>query len=273
MIERLQKKCFIASVGLHLTLLAVFFFGSGFLGSRKVDNLPLLEFVPMITTDANVSGGGNPNARPPPAPLPALQPQRQAVQPANPPKPTPKLVKPDPNSLETKPAKKYSKQDIVLRPWTGAAPKPTLSNPNTSSQNDTQARADAQRRQLAGSAVRTLRENLSSGTSVEMPGPGGGGATYANYKQVVGSIYYEAWIVPDDVDTEAATAVASVVIARDGTVISASLTKSSSNKAVDRSVQATLDRVRFIAPFPEGAKESQRTFTINFNLKAKKAIG
>ena len=106
-----------------------------------------------------------------------------------------------------------------------------------------------------------------------MPGPGGGGATYANYKQVVGSIYYQAWIVPDDVDADAATAVASVTIAKDGTVISATLTKSSGNRGVDRSVQATLDRVRYIAPFPEGAKESQRQFTINFNLKAKKAIG
>jgi hypothetical protein len=39
---------------------------------------------------------------------------------------------------------------------------------------------------------------------------------------------------------------------------------------VDKSVQRTLDRVTFIAPFPEGAKDKQRTYTINFNLKAKR---
>jgi fido (protein-threonine AMPylation protein) len=42
---------------------------------------------------------------------------------------------------------------------------------------------------------------------------------------------------------------------------------------VDHSIQATLDRVTFVAPFPEGAKDSQRTFIINFSLKAKKLLG
>jgi TonB family protein len=135
-----------------------------------------------------------------------------------------------------------------------------------------QARADAERREAFNTAVRSLRENLTSGTTVEMRGPGGGGPTYANYKQVVGSVYFQAWLVPDDVNTDAAT-VATVTIRRDGRVESARLIRSSGNAVVDRSVQATLDRVTDIAPFPEGAKEQQRTFTINFNLKAKQLLG
>lgn len=277
--ERLQKKCVIASAGLHLTLLVVLFLGSGFLGSRKPDDMQLLEFVPEITTDALVSGGGNPNAKPPPSdpqpptPQPRSAPQPQPVRPPDPPKTPVRTEKPDPSSLETKPDKKPTKPNVSLKPWKPTTAKPTKPTTSPNTEADAQARAEAERRRLAGSIARSLKENLSSGTSVEMPGPGGGGATYANYKQVVGSVYYAAWIVPDDVDAEAATAVASVVIAKDGTVISATLTRSSGNKGVDRSVQATLDRVRFIAPFPAGAKESQRPFTINFNLKAKKAIG
>ena len=106
-----------------------------------------------------------------------------------------------------------------------------------------------------------------------MPGVGGGGPSYANYAQVVKSIYTHAWIAPNGVDDDEATAKVSITIARDGTVISARLIRTSGNAAVDRSVQATLDRVTFIAPFPEGAKESERTYKINFNLKAKQLLG
>jgi len=38
-------------------------------------------------------------------------------------------------------------------------------------------------------------------------------------------------------------------------------------------VKATLDRVRYVRPLPEGAKESQRTVTINFSVKAKQGLG
>ena len=201
----------------------------------------------------------------PPEPVPVAKPEPTKI-PVH-------TDKPDPHSLEAKPEKKPSKPAVNLKPVVRNNSKSAKPTTAPTTDDNAQARAEAQRRQLAGSIVRSLKENLSSGTTVEMPGPGGGGPTYANYKQVVGSIYFQAWIVPDDVDADAATAVASVTILKSGDVLSASITKSSGNKAVDRSVQATLDRVRFIAPFPEGSKDAQRTFTINFNLKAKKAIG
>jgi hypothetical protein len=37
-------------------------------------------------------------------------------------------------------------------------------------------------------------------------------------------------------------------------------------------VQKTLDRVQQIAPFPDGATEKERTYIINFNLKAKRML-
>ena len=41
---------------------------------------------------------------------------------------------------------------------------------------------------------------------------------------------------------------------------------------MDASVQKTLDRVTFIAPFPEGTTEKERTYIINFNLKVKRML-
>jgi TonB family protein len=64
-----------------------------------------------------------------------------------------------------------------------------------------------------------------------------------------------------------------VTIARDGTVISASLTSPSGNAAFDQSIRAALDRVRQVPPFPPGAREDRRTVIINFNLLAKRLPG
>jgi TonB family protein len=96
---------------------------------------------------------------------------------------------------------------------------------------------------------------------------------YANFLQAVQSVYERAWIVPDGVTDNDATAVVSVTIARDGTVVLARIQRSSGNHLVDRSVQAALDRVKFAAPLPDDAKDKERTVTINFNVRAKRGLG
>jgi TonB family protein len=282
--NRLQKKCFVAATGCHLLLTVILFVGPAFMSSNpKPEDFQVLEIVPDITTDAKVSGGGNPNATPPPPaprpPTPQPQvtppaPQPARVEPVEPPKPRESQQKIERDAIEPKADDKPRKPKISMKVVSRKTNSTKSAAKNASSaEAAAQARADAKRSEAFNTAVRSLRENLTSGTTVEMPGPGGGGPTYANYKQVVGSVYFQAWLVPDDVNTDAATAVATVTIAREGNVISARLIRSSGNAVVDRSVQATLDRVKFIAPFPEGAKEPQRTFTINFNLKAKQLLG
>jgi len=47
----------------------------------------------------------------------------------------------------------------------------------------------------------------------------------------------------------------------------------SGESRVDGSVQRTLERVSMIRPFPEGSKDKQRNYIINFNLKAKRGTG
>ena len=126
-------------------------------------------------------------------------------------------------------------------------------------------------RQLT-SAADSIRENTSSATSIVDPGPGGGGPSYASYASLVKTKYENAWQEPNDAANDNAITKVSVTIGCDGTVYSSYITRPSGDPQVDRSVQQTLDRVTFIAPFPEGFKEKQRTYIINFNLKAKRGL-
>lgn len=293
--NRLQKKCFVASAGVHLLLALVLFIGPGFVSSRsKPDDLPILNFVPAKTVDQLVApSGGNPKAQAAPIVQPPPQPQPQPA-PAPPPQPQPqaqpeKIREPDPPQQIKPPAR----EEESLEPAKEREPKKveistTLVSRKKESSADKTAREEAQARQEAkaladarrrlakqiGRAADHIGSELSGGTSVELqPGPGGGGLPYANFLQAVKSAYANAWLLPDGVVDDEATTVASVTIARDGTVISARITRFSGDGVVDRSVQATLDRVRYAAPLPDDSKEDKRTVTINFNVKAKRLLG
>jgi TonB family protein len=297
--DRLQKKCVFASAGLHLLLLLILLIGPAFVSSRsQPDNMPVLDFVPSRTVDALISGGGNPNAKPPPAqfekPLPV--PPAPVTKPAPPPPPE-KVQTPEPPREVVREVPPPKTPEYSLEPSKEPKPKkpafeftPVVRNPNEA-KAEAKARAAAQaqeaareyaqqeadrRRRLAaafGRAANSLEEGLSSGTTIELKGPGGGGLPYANFLQAVKSIYQRAWIVPDGITDENATVATSVTIARDGTVVTSRITRSSGNAAVDRSVQVTLDRVKYAAPLPDDAKENQRTVGINFNVAAKRATG
>jgi protein TonB len=277
--QRLQRKCFIAATGTHLLLLVILFVGPAFLSSSDpLANRRPLDFVPLKTIDGAMAGGGNPNAQ-----LPAAQPPEEKLQPPAPqpvktPTPEPpkeaKTAKPDRTLPETKAQKTDSAFKPVVRPTNKTAPKKQNTSKTTESEADAQARAQAAWRKEIASAARSIRENVSGITTVELtPGPGGGGPSYANFLDAVGAIYDRAWIVPDGVTDDEATATASVTIARDGTVVEARIIRSSGNAKADQSVEATLRRVKFAVPLPESAKEDQRTVTIKFNVKAKRGLG
>lgn len=285
--SRLQKKCFIGASGMHLLLLLILFVGPAFFMADKVDDSDVITFVPAILTDEKLS---NPGATAPrPSPQQQQQPPPQQVaelpKPQTPPEPehqpqrdpdppkvvTPKVNKPDPDSLEANTDKKPPRQvqvsnKVVKIPRDRKVPdtKPT-----------TGSTANNQQSQQVSAALRNIKGNLSATTKVEMPeGPGGGsGVSYANYAQEVRRVYTEAVRIPPDVNDDSATVEVRVTIARNGNVISSSIVKPSGSPQADRAIQATLDRVNFVAPFPAGAKEAQRTFIISFELKAKKLLG
>lgn len=263
--NRLQKKCFIVSLGIHLLLPAIFIVGSGFLNRPKPDLTPVDTFFAVKTIDEALSGGGDNTVKSPPAALvvPPTPPTPPApVADRTPPPPEPKPVKVDPVPVEPTSHVHHIQvnTDPVVR--NAADVKATRDAARAKEAADRRREADA-----VGHAIAGIRGGVSGSTEIKLQGPGGGGVPYGNFLSQVKRVYWGAWLVPDG--SPDVTVRATVTIARDGTVVSARIVEQSGNAAVDNSVQMTLDRVTFVAPLPEGAKEDQRTVTINFNTETK----
>jgi periplasmic protein TonB len=294
MMNRLQKKCLIATAGSHFLLIVVILVGPGFFTAKttKQDNTPVLELLPDNPTMGETTGVKDP-APPPPTqpvtapPVPQPTPPKADVKPPEPVK-TPD-VKPVPETPEppekpvvdapapvVKPVVKPTKPRNLLKPMVRNTP----AQPNTDDADAkaaeaeakaAKAKADAKRRALT-MALRNITDK-SSPPSTRFDLPGNSAASAAQYGAFVKTVYENAWIDPDNASNDNADVKVSVTIARDGHVIEAHIINPSGDANVDASVRRTLDRVTFVKPFPEGDTETQRTFTIHFNLKAKRMLG
>ena len=303
--NRYQKKCLIASGLMHGLLVCVLIFGTAFLSPKEppIDQPRLIELLPNMTvTDGPTRGGGGTPAPPPaqepppPAPKPVEPVQARPAPTPEPERPKPVVEKPKPepkpepkvetvSELPTPKPKKRTPKPVVETPKP-TPPKPTvdISKPIIRDTKQKQALAEAaeraeqeqirnQRIAALSGARQNLQRNLSNDSPIEALGGSGGGAAEINYRDLVFSMYDRAWVAPTDVEDDEATTKARVVIARSGNVISAEVIKASRNSKLDRSVRHLLDSLRFIHPFPEGSRDSQRTFIINFNLKSKRGFG
>lgn len=277
--NRLQKKCLIAVGGTHL-LLVVLLFCSGFISSKpKPDDSTILTMIPDRAIDQALQSGVRHAEPPPPTPVVQPQPQPQTEPPkpvAEPPKPV-EPVKPEPEPqvakaeepVETKPKTEPHKVEVNLKPVVHKTSTET-------NNNDEAAKAEARRERIARAkaiqkALNAIEKNATSATTVDMPGDSS--VAYANYASIVKTVYTEAWRLPNDAASDDANVKVSVTIARDGHVIEAHIVDRSGDASVDRSVQETLDRVTEIRPFPDDSTDQQRTYFINFNLKAKRMLG
>ena len=287
--NRLQKKCLIAAAGTHL-LVVVAVLCSGFITSKpKPDDSQVLDVIPANLIDAAFNSGVKGAQPPPPAPI--VKPPEPQPQPTpEPPKP---VVVPQPKPEPTPPPEKIQPEDTkpadIPEPKPKPKPKPhqievdlkPVVRKNTPAVDNSAAEAkeaakeakrvrDARLKAIQN-AARSIKENSSSATTVELRGDST--VAYANYASIVKSVYTQAWIPPDDTASDDANVKVSVTIANDGRVISAHIVGPSGDASVDKSVQRTLDRVSEIAPFPDGATDKERTYIINFNLKAKRMLG
>jgi len=307
--SRLGKKCLLASTGLHGFLLILLLFGSAFfVVKEKPFAQPKLQFYPSKLIEAALAGGGgNPNvartddvqkgspsaAAPLPTPPPQrVEPKPQPQQP-QPPPPKPEVRKPEPPKPESTTTAKTSPPKPVEK-LTATKPRIDLADlkPITRADADkakAKAKAEAEaeakeaarketlaRQRLAqqiGKAAEAMQRGFSSGTKVDVGGPGG--AAYANYAAVVQAAYEDAWKILPDLNDDDAVAVVRVTIARQGQVVESQIIRRSGNAVVDRSVQRALDKVKLdgLPPFPDFIKDSERSFTIEFNLKTKRLIG
>ena len=68
--NRLQKKCVIATAGVHLLLIVILFVGPAFFYSKpKADDLQVLDVIPANLIDAPFNSGVANATPPPPAPV------------------------------------------------------------------------------------------------------------------------------------------------------------------------------------------------------------
>lgn len=322
--NRLQKKCFLASAALHGLLLAVLVFGPAFLKPEKhvIPNQPLLSMVPRKLIDEALSGGGDPAPQPSSTPAPTVA-EAQATPPMNPPaasqearsEPPPKVEKkiepleppaapPTPSSKQarTKPkpkikpvaepgetvedappkkieptatTKKKPEKVLDLKPATRGTDEAAVqkTRAEAKAQAEAQARAEKAAREAWEGTLGSLRKNLTGPSTTIQTLGGTGGEAYANYSQAIKKLYTDAWLTPNDVTDEKATVKVEITVARDGRIISAEITGRTGISSLDNSVRRALDRVRRLPAFPDGAKDLQRSFELNFNLKAKRSLG
>lgn len=288
--DRLQKKCLIGSTCMHGFLALLLLVGAAFFvpTDKKPEALPHVRIVPSILIDkALAGGGGNPNVAKtddqrkgdttvppkPPQPKPVVQqappkPQEQVTEP-----PKPKPQKPDPLKEAAKaPVEKPKEPALALKPTTRTEMQKKTAKDTAAADAEAKRRTElAQKiaKQLGG-VENNVRAGFKGGTKMEVWGPGG--EAYAGYEAFVQAVYDDAWETSHLMDQDGVVRV-SVTIRRTGDVISAYITKGSGTGVIDKSVQRALDKVKFVAPFPAGTKDEQRTFNITFDLKAKRLIG
>lgn len=130
-----------------------------------------------------------------------------------------------------------------------------------------------QRRTALESSLQTLGTGFSTDKGVKIDVGGPGGKAYGNYALTVKQRYEAAWRVGATLNEDDRTVEISVTVLRNGTILSARITRRSGLSAMDRSIESVLRDVKQLPPFPENARDEQRTFNIEFNLQAKRRSG
>jgi len=235
---------------------------------------------------------------PPPPPVEKVQPKppqpAPAVKPPPPAKETPKpITQKSPNLKSTDLTKVEPKPKETAKPETNsilAELKPLKRTTVDKEKSKREAQEREAARQAAeqsrqarlaqerfanaiGKTTSALQRGFQSGTKVEVGGPGG--EAYANYDAFVQAAYYDAWQVQPDVADDDSVVRVKVTISRNGRIVESRITGRSGSSIVDRTVQQALDKVkqRGFDPFPQSSQEAERTYNINFNLKAKRLAG
>ncbi len=248
---RLKRSCVVGSVVFHTLILAMLVLGPMLLAKRE-EKVRVIDLVPSEVIDKLLAPAAP--VAPPPAPAPPKpKPEPKKIQPK--PKPKPVLPKPKPKKNTPKPKPK-PKPKIKVN-LDSSVRKPDARN--------TEAEKEAaKRREALNRSLNKLDTKLSGRTAVNVPL---GRFASANYESLIRRKYMDATIHPGAISGDPVVKVR-LVIARSGRVLSASITGQSGVTSWDRAVQKTLDRVKFIKPFPESMKGAQQTFNLNFNSRS-----
>jgi TonB family protein len=249
--NRLQKKCFVASAAFHLLLVVTLLVGSAFRPPVVQPGGPPVITMVKLPAQQEPLASAQPDAGNAAQPNPAAK----VVPELKPPNPEREVA---PTGTDYRPKLPRISMTPVFRP------------PGGKSGSKQPAAADPRLTAIDG-ALKTLGQGLSPSTRIEMGSSGGGDNGAEAYAQIVKDIYTRNWDPSgSNVTSEDAVTEVTVTIASDGKVLSARIKAPSSDAQADLSVQRTLERVTLISAFEPGAKEKQRTYTIHFNLRAKR---
>jgi TonB family protein len=186
----------------------------------------------------------------------------------------------DPPKKTVKPPKKERVLDLnpVTRNTDAKATAAKKREKEEADRRTRQEATEAWNKQLVKS-IGSIKGGLSSGVSMEGvvggkgSGTGTGGASYANWAQFVISLYDNNFVAPDNVTDSSLSTRVKIVVSRDGRIVSDTIVKRSGNAALDRAVSTTLERIRSVPRFPDGATDERRTLIINFNIHGKLSAG
>jgi TonB family protein len=297
--KRLQRKLLLISAVAHGILLLVVLVGPAFMrrpGPRSED-LPVLRVIPEHLIDAAFHQSASPAQEPAepaepapsqvvprepqPIPTPAKPPVTRTPPPVQPvrsdPVPTPQpRVDPAPRTQEPPPA---TPPPPARAPVSVSKSLVTRGERPPARPREDTARTERAQQQAARAVESQVKDALSGirrqSSDAVVSVPGAGGAAYANYRQVVQTVYDQAWLEPQDVSRTDLAVLVEVVIRKDGKVLSDAIVRTSGLSSLDRSVQAALDRVRVggLPPFPQETRDMQRTFRIEFNLRSRRLSG
>lgn len=116
---------------------------------------------------------------------------------------------------------------------------------------------------LSGAAT-GVSKNVGATTQIEMPGLGG--AAYAPYYAYLQAYLKQQWRKPTTSSEQESAASVELTIGRDGTLLSAEITRRSGVKALDASVEELFRRVRKLNPLPSEFGDARMVVPVKFVL-------
>jgi TonB family protein len=293
--NRLQKKCFLFSMAVHGLLAILLLVSAAFRSNPQKSDFQVMTLIPAQLLDRAGAGGGSPamtfapqpqappQSRPQPQTAPARTPDpiersrpRQAQLTQVAPRHPPEEVELASNRQEPSPlpVKKHHqiKPDFTPVERSSAAAKSSQSRNAATSARSAETRRIQEIEQTFSGLASNVRTRAGQTTTVELAGAGGG-EPFAGYETAIFNAYNHAWSAPEDLADRLASVDARIVVARDGSILSAEILTPSGHRELDRSVDQALRLVTKLPPFPESAQDPERTFLIRFNLEAKLSSG